>query len=423
MIKKRLAEWKYKKISDCVESLRGGIAIAPSDFTEAEENTVVHKGDVTYDGLLNLTGRQSRFVKSIVKLKNPQAVVTPDYLVVSLRDLVPDTPQLGLINQIPDKNKLVLAQGTYGFKVKSKLILPEFLCLISATFEYRKLMRLVAVGSTQKHMRSSEFFNLKIPVPSLSDQSKICEPLQLISKNIEHNEKLIAKKRDIKQATMQQLLTGKTRLSGFSGKWDVLPLGLIADPRKEWSFTGGPFGSNLKSADYTTSGVRIIQLQNIGDGEFRGEYEIYTSTKKADELKSCNIFPGEIILSKMGDPVARACLIPDSHDRFLMCSDGIRLAVNTKIHNTYYIYSQINAPEFRTKANNAGTGSTRKRIGLTELRGITIGCPALAEQNAIAKILSDMNVELSSLRTKLEKLKLLKQGMMQELLTGRIRLV
>lgn len=92
--------------------------------------------------------------------------------------------------------------------------------------------------------------------------------------------------------------------------WKVMPLSDIADSKVRWSFTGGPFGSNLKSSDYVTRGVRIIQLQNIGDGKFKNDYEIFTSKEKADELISCNIYPGEIILSKMGDPVARACIIP-----------------------------------------------------------------------------------------------------------------
>jgi type I restriction enzyme, S subunit len=117
-------------------------------------------------------------------------------------------------------------------------------------------------------------------------------------------------------------------------------------------------------------GVRIIQLQNIEDGEFEDEYEIYTSTQKADELLSCNIYPGDIILSKMGDPVARAGIIPAHCNRYLMCSDGIRLAVDQKRFNTYFVYAVINAPNFRTKAENASTGSTRKRIGLTELRNL-----------------------------------------------------
>ena len=89
--------------------------------------------------------------------------------------------------------------------------------------------------------------------------------------------------------------------------WEVKTLIDVVDKKVKWSFTGGPFGSNLKSEDYTEKGVRIIQLQNIGDGEFLDNYKIYTSIEKANELLSCNIYHGDIILSKMGDPVARGC--------------------------------------------------------------------------------------------------------------------
>src|SRR5690606_28217526 len=112
-----------------------------------------------------------------------------------------------------------------------------------------------------------------------------------------------------------------------------------ADKNIKWSFTGGPFGSNLKSSDYTSKGIRIIQLQNIGDGIFNDEYKIFTSLDKADELLSCNIYSGDIILSKMGDPVGRACIIPGDNERYLMASDGIRLAVNEKEFSKYFIFS------------------------------------------------------------------------------------
>ena len=123
-----------------------------------------------------------------------------------------------------------------------------------------------------------------------------------------------------------------------SGEWIERKLIDVTDKRVKWSFTGGPFGSNLQSSDYVSNGVRIIQLQNIGDGEFLNKYKIFTSEEKADELLSCNIYPGDIIMSKMGDPVGRACLIPDTHPRYVMCSDGIRVVVDKQRFNKYFIY-------------------------------------------------------------------------------------
>ncbi len=204
--------------------------------------------------------------------------------------------------------------------------------------------------------------------------------------------------------------------------WKQVQLGSIADPEKKWSFTGGPFGSNLKSKDYTAEGVRIIQLQNIGDGKFNDDYKIYTSKTKADELLSCNIYPGEIILSKMGDPVGRACIIPDSEDRFLMASDGIRVVPDSGAYNTFFIFSAINSGYFRIKVESSSTGSTRKRIGLSVLRKIKVLCPPLPEQHRIVSVLGTWDKMIEKLSRKIELKKNIKKGLMQELLTGKKRL-
>lgn len=252
--------------------------------------------------------------------------------------------------------------------------------------------------------------------PTIEEQTAIATALSDINALISRLETLIAKKRAIKQGAMQQLLKPKEG-------WVVKKLGEVTDENKKWSFTGGPFGSNLKSSDYTETGVRIIQLQNIGNGIFIQDSEVYTSEEKANELISCNIYPGEIILSKMGDPVARACIIPKTHNRYLMCSDGIRLAVDLSKFNTFFIYTYINSPEFRIQAESSSTGSTRKRIGLKQLRDLELSIPSFEEQTRIAQILSDMATEIAGLEQRLAKYKCLKQGMMQELLTGKTRLI
>ena len=91
---------------------------------------------------------------------------------------------------------------------------------------------------------------------------------------------------------MQDLFTGKRRLPGFEGDWKEIKFSDLADKTIKWSITGGPFGFNLISSDYVSEGVRIIQLQNIGDGVFHNDYAIFTTEKKADELLSCNFIRG-----------------------------------------------------------------------------------------------------------------------------------
>lgn len=199
-------------------------------------------------------------------------------------------------------------------------------------------------------------------------------------------------------------------------EWNKKSLIDTVDKKIKWSFTGGPFGSNLKASDYTSDGIRIIQLQNIGDGEFNDNYKIYTSKEKADELLSCNIYSGEIILSKMGDPVGRACLIPDSLVRCVMASDGIRLVVNEKEYSKLLIYYLINSEQIRNKIEKKATGSTRKRIGLDELKNIDLIIPeSINEQQKIADCLSSLDDTITSHNDKLQALKNHKKGLLQNL--------
>jgi Restriction endonuclease S subunits len=264
---------------------------------------------------------------------------------------------------------------------------------------------------------------LSLARPPLTEQRAIARALSDVDALLDGLTRLIAKKRDLKQAAMQQLLTGRTRLAGFKEKWKAIQFADLADRNTPWSIVGGPFGSNLKAMDYTDEGVRIIQLQNIGDGQFVDDYAIYTSEVKADELLSNNIYPGEIIISKMGDPVARACRVPMTDQRYLMASDGIRLVVDPRRFDVRFVLAYINAPEFRCAASMASTGSTRQRIGIDDLRRLPFAQPSFEEQTAIATVLSEMDAELAALEARRAKTQALKQAMMQSLLTGRIRLV
>ena len=120
-------------------------------------------------------------------------------------------------------------------------------------------------------------------------------------------------------------------------------------------------------------------------------------------------------MSKMGDPVGRACLIPDGHDRYVMCSDGIRLVVDERKNAKYFIYSLINSPIFRAVVQKTATGSTRKRIGLDELKSLPMWLPRKSEQQKIANCLTSLDVLITAQARKVDALKTHKKGLMQQL--------
>ncbi len=209
----------------------------------------------------------------------------------------------------------------------------------------------------------------------------------------------------------------ETEIGVLPNDWEVSSLATCADKNVKWSITGGPFGSNLKTTDYTDDGIQIIQLQNIGDGYFDNSSIVYTSEEKANQLLSCNIYPGEIILSKMGDPVARACFIPNDANRYLMASDGIRFVNDSKFTNKKYLHDYINSIYFRKRAFEVSNGSTRLRIGLPQLKSLLIPIPPLPEQTAIANALRDIDDLINTTQALIAKKKAIKTATMQQLLT------
>lgn len=280
-------------------------------------------------------------------------------------------------------------------------------------------------GVKQTNLRNEDVLNCPIILPKNSkEQQKIASCLSFLDEVVAGHDKKLELLKDHKKGLMQNLfpqkgeMVPKYRFSEFvnDGEWKKKSLIDTADKKVKWSFTGGPFGSNLKAEDYTSTGIRIIQLQNIGDGEFNDENKIYTSLEKANELLSCNIYAGDIIISKMGDPVGRACIIPDFLERCVMASDGIRLVIDEKKYSKYFIYSLLNSKQIREAIEKKSTGSTRKRIGLDSLREVELIVPkSTNEQQKIASCLSACDELIAEQTAKIEQLKQHKKGLIQGL--------
>ncbi|PTA48663.1 hypothetical protein C9I43_16440 [Shewanella morhuae] len=309
-------------------------------------------------------------------------------------------------------------------RTKLKELNPVYLCQFILSPNGQQQIDSFQAGGNREGLNFAQIRSFSIPIPpNVEEQQKIADCLSSLDELLSaHNQKLDTLKAH-KTGLMQQLFPaeGETvprlRFPAFrdQSEWVEFKLIDLVDKNVKWSFIGGPFGSNLKSSDYVEKGIRIIQLQNIGDAQFNDTYQIFTSKEKADELLANNIYPGDIIISKMGDPVGRACLIPETHHRYVMCSDGIRLVVNEELHNKYFIYSLINDIKFRSSIERSATGSTRKRIGLDDLKKLTMLVPKLDEQQKIANLFFPVDALIAAQIQKIESLKTHKKGLMQQL--------
>lgn len=204
-------------------------------------------------------------------------------------------------------------------------------------------------------------------------------------------------------------------LRDYPQNWEILPLVRFAGSGNT-DFVDGPFGSDLKVSDYTKTGVRVLQLQNLGDGLFINKSKIYTSQKKALMLSRCLTYPGDIIIAKMAEPLARAALVPAYEDKYLIVADLIKLRIARDI-DPYYLLCFINFSDFRKEAERLSTGTTRTRISLSTLKKISVPKPPIELQKKLGLIFQTIDRTIAKTEALIEKYQQIKAGLMHDLFT------
>jgi type I restriction enzyme S subunit len=233
-------------------------------------------------------------------------------------------------------------------------------------------------------------------------------------------DRLIAKKRDLKQAAMQQLLTGQTRLPGFKGEWVVKTFGEVC-----W-FQEGP---GVRNTQFTTSGVKLLNGTNI----FRGVLNLDTTTRFIAEKEAYGSYAhfmadeGDIVLASSGITIERlhekVAFVRRDNLPFCMNTSTIRFKPLEGRLVSSFLFQVLIGDEFKSQIGGEATGSAQLNFGPSHVTKVCISLPPLPEQTAIASVLSEMDAELAALEQRRDKTCALKQGMMQELLTGRTRLL
>ncbi len=266
-----------------------------------------------------------------------------------------------------------------------------------------------SVGSTMINLNQGTLSKLRIQLPPLPEQNDIAKALSDIDALITSIDLLIAKKRNIKQSTMQQLLTGKTRLPGFSGKWQVKMFGDIVT-----KIVGGGTPSRANPAFWGNE----IPWVTVKDFTTHSPTETQEYiTRLGLNNSASHLIPAGTLITATRIALGKAVV----YDVDVAINQDLKaLFLKTDIHVPFLVYWFEN---FGKLIEELGSGSTVKGVSLPELKRFSVDVPEHSEQAAIATVLSDMDAELSALEARREKTRALKQGMMQELLTGKTRLI
>ena len=264
------------------------------------------------------------------------------------------------------------------------------------------------------HLPKDKFQTVPIPLPSKAEQQAIAEALSDVDGLISALDALIAKKRAIKQGAMQELLTGQRRLQGFAGEWAVRKLG-------ECLLTTPEYGINAPAVPYSDTLPIYLRITDItDDGTFSPEK--ITSVENVNSGRYL-LDINDVVFARTGASTGKTYL----HNRKdgIMAFAGFLIRVKTdpsKLLASYLAYySKTEA--YRNWVTVMSMRSGQPGINGNEYSQLPILLPSIPEQTAIAQILADLDGELAALAAKRAKTVAVKQGMMQTLLTGQVRLV
>lgn len=287
----------------------------------------------------------------------------------------------------------------------------EWLNYLLNTKRYRDAVRATATGTSNsmKNISKERLMEIDIPCPSLDEQNRISAALSDIDTLIANLEKLIAKKKAIKQGAMQELLTGKRRLPGFDGKWADLIIGQ----------NGYLLRETIDPQAYVSTLFWEYSMPAFDTGKEP------VKTFGADMHSNRTVIRGSVLLfNKLNVRQKRIWLVEASESNSVCSSEFLPYYSDTI---DLRLLAQLLSTEKITKdfiGMSTGTSNSQKRITPKNFLEYSVYMPTdINEQAAIADVLDDMDSEIAVLEEKLHKAQLMKAGMMSELLTGRIRLI
>ena len=318
-----------------------------------------------------------------------------------------------------------MGQDVCLLRRRSPDISPTFLQAVFRSFIIKNQLSELMVGSTFKRVNVQQIKSFLVPMPKPDEQRAIATALSDVDALIDSLDQLIAKKRAIKQGAMQQLLTGKMRLEGFSGEWETKRLG------DAFQFLGT---ANNPRSDLSGHGeVGYIHYGDIHKGTSSfldcsaAKIPSIAQGKVGKVAKIPSLMDGDLIMADASEDyegIGKSVEIVNLNDRKMVAGLHTHLLRGVKevIAVGFRGYLQY-IPAIRNALRSLATGISVYGISKNQVKNIEVALPSVEEQTAIATILSDMDAEITTLEQKRDKTRALKQGMMQELLTGKTRLI
>lgn len=308
-----------------------------------------------------------------------------------------------------------------------QLLNPSYLIQYLDSGDFWSWVGAINRAGAQPNINAKEYASLAFPLPPLPEQKRIAAILSSVDDAIAATEAVIEQTQRVKEGLLQDLLTrgiGHTRfkqteIGEIPEGWEVKRLEELAGEQPN-SFTIGPFGSNLKMTDYRAEGVPVVFVRDIKANNFSWKSNVYVTSEKAQELSAHSVCGGDIVITKMGLPPGIAAEYPSGMPEGIITADILRLKPNSSMDKCF-LCEMLNSHMVAKQVDLITGGQTRPKLTLRDYRRLLVACPPIHEQKKLVEYLTSMAATTKCERRKLESLQQTKRGLMQDLLSGDVR--
>ena len=403
--------WEMKRLGDHVTFLRNGTNSRAELLPEGQVK-YLHYGDVhacknVYLPTASLPCLPHAKVGHLDRLQNGDVIFA---------DASEDVAGVGKSVEIRDIGSTEVVSGlhTIAARFDKKVLVDGFKGFLQFCPPFVNHLRRLAAGTKVYATNRAHIASVEMLLPGLQEQCAIAEALSDFDLWLNGLDRLIVKKRDLKQAAMQQLLTGQTRLPGFHGEWEVKQLKEIGDFLK---------GSGVKRDDAQSGPLACVRYGEIytTHHDYVRTFRSWVSSEVA--ATATRLECGDLLFAGSGETkeeIGKCVAILSEIEAY--AGGDIVILRPRSIDSLFFGYA-LNMPTVVRQKTSFGQGDAVVHISAGALASLTVDVPSIEEQAAIATVLSDMDAEIAALEARRDKTQDLKQAMMHELLTGEIRLV
>lgn len=400
-------DWEVKNVSEsCLIKARiGWQGLKKSEYMSSGDYLLITGTDFD-NGQVNW--KSCAYVSKARYEQDCNIKIRPQDILISKDGTIGKVAYLGMFPKAGTLNS-----GIFVIRANDRKIDQVFLSKIFMSFYFEEFLNRLVAGSTINHLYQKDFVKFCFPLPNSEEQTAIATALSDVDSLISALTKKIEKKKAIKQGLMQQLLTGKKRLPGFCGDWIKKKVSSVSDILRG----GSP--RPIENYIVKSGGVNWIK---IGDVDSSAKYIFRTNEQIIESgiQYSRFVHSGDLLLSNsmsFGRPYilkTEGCI----HDGWLVIQNY------DKYFDKEFLYYLLGSDEVLKQYKSLAAGSSVLNLNKDIVGKVVLYFPSsISEQTAIANILSDCDSEIAALEEKRDKYQEIKQGMMQQLLTGKIRLI